>query len=114
MATKNVQKTYKIKHRSFTDDDHDVMIEYYDILEKGLPASELLSAMEQLIEKDPDFYDPYLISADILLSEAKYEDALLFVGQAYNKADARIRDEKDIGPMKCYGDILKTGTYYAL
>jgi tetratricopeptide (TPR) repeat protein len=98
MIKQKIQKVRLPKTRSFLDADHDVMCDYYDIIEKTLPATQMLKAMEELIERDPDFYDPYIIAADILFSESKNDDATVFINKAYKRATSRITDDKGNWP----------------
>ena len=50
----------------FWDKEHSVMHQYYEVLEKKISQSKLLEKMQELIKKDPDFYDSYVVAADIL------------------------------------------------
>lgn len=54
--------------------------------------------MEKLIGKDPDFYDPYLVLKDILISEGSLKKARLLLFNAYEKAAKRIVDKNGSFP----------------
>ncbi len=86
------------KTRSFIDTDHTVMSDYYEILEKDLSATQMLNAMQQLIKKDPDFYDPYIMAADTLFSESKDDKAAMLIIEAYKRATLKITDNKGNWP----------------
>lgn len=93
MIARNTAKVENIEQRVFIDKERPVMNRFYGILEKDLSSSELLDAMQKLIEQDKDFYEPYLAAADILFSESKNDEAAEFLMQAYVEAVARISDE---------------------
>jgi len=82
----------------FIDYDHAVMREYYDIIEQDIPASTLLQKMQRLMQADENFYDPFLISAEILFAQGKTEEAQAIAKDAYERAVARIVDSKGRWP----------------
>lgn len=82
-----------IQERVFVDKMRPVIAEYEEILQKDLDLSELLPAMYALIEKDKDFYAPYLVAAEILFSEEKSDEAAELLMQAYMAAVIRVADE---------------------
>ncbi len=55
------------KHREFVEKDHQVMDTYYDLCEKykRSNAKSIKMQLKKLIEKDPDFLDPYLFIYEI-------------------------------------------------
>lgn len=93
MAKKSIKKEIKAKKRDFIDQDRPIMMEYYNLLEKSLSKDKLLGAMQKLIEKDPDFYDPYLAASDILFSKSENDQAVVFLMQGYLRAALRISDK---------------------
>jgi len=99
MVEKNtVKQVTEIERRVFVDEERPVMKEYYGILEMDLSSPELLDAMQKLIEQDKDFYEPYLIAADILFAESKNDEAAELLMQAYIGAVTRISDSNDNWP----------------
>lgn len=77
----------------FVDKDHKVMGRYYDLLDEEITPAKLKKEMKKLIEKDPDFYDSYLIVAEILKSEGKEKEARKLLYTTYEKALKRIVDK---------------------
>lgn len=62
----NPKRVKQIKY--FVDKDRPVIDEFYDLMdsfEKEKMAIKVIKAMNKLIEKDPNFFDPYLTIADI-------------------------------------------------
>jgi tetratricopeptide (TPR) repeat protein len=85
----------------FVDDNHpSVMSEYYDVLDRDLSPIRLKKVMNKLIKKDPLFFDPYLILADILYSENKPEEARELLSNAYVRAVKRIADKDGNWPKR--------------
>lgn len=78
----------------FFDKNHPVMGDYYELLEKETTLEKLYEELEKLIEQDPDFYDTYILIADILISEEKTEDARTLLYTAYTRALLRIVDSE--------------------
>lgn len=94
----NPRKKKQIKE--FFDKDHQVMNRYYDLLEGGLSTKQVRKEMEKLIQEDPDFYDPYLVVADILKSGRKLKEARELLYTAYERALKRIVDKEGKFPKK--------------
>ena len=84
----------------FWDNDHEAMEEYYDLLEKKLSTGKMKKEMQKLIQKDPDFYDPYLIVADILESEGRSGEARELRCTAYERALRRVVDKEGNFPKR--------------
>jgi tetratricopeptide (TPR) repeat protein len=77
----------------FTDKDHAVMHEFYDITEDIPSFKKFKLEMERLIEKDPLFFDSYLTLAELLMDEGKGQEAKSLITQAYEKAVWLIADK---------------------
>lgn len=100
MQNANANKPLKRQIKEFIDVQRDVMHRYYEIIEETLSCEQLISEMKKLIECDRDFYDPYLVIADILTSQGKELEAQAFSNDAYQRALERITDSKGRWP-KC-------------
>jgi len=94
----NLKRKKQIKE--FFDEDHPVMNKYYDLLDRDLSIMKMRKEMEKLIQKDPDFYDSYLVVADILKSGRKIKAARELLYIAYERALKRIVDIKGNFPEK--------------
>lgn len=77
----------------FIDNDHLVMTDYYDLMEKNLPDTKLKKELEILIKKDPDFYDPYSVLATVIIREGKYDKGMSLLKTAFERAIVRIVDK---------------------
>jgi len=89
------------KLRDFRDKTHDVVFEYYDVLdeyEAGTSTRKIKARLKELIEKDPDFLDPYISLYGMLLEENKTREAEEILDEAYRRALALITDEKGNWP----------------
>ncbi|HLC70881.1 MAG TPA: hypothetical protein VJI32_02680 [Candidatus Nanoarchaeia archaeon] len=84
----------------FWDKEHSVMHQYYEVLEKKISQSKLLEKMQELIKKDPDFYDSYVVAADILESMNKKEMAAALRSTAFERAMHRIVDKEGNFPKR--------------
>ena len=84
----------------FIDKDHDVMSEYYELMERDMSAEKLLKEMKRLIAEDNDFYDPYLVVADILFRTGKTDQANEILKEAYERAMRRIVDAEGRWPKE--------------
>src|SRR3989338_11547828 len=84
----------------FWDKDHEVAGEYYNLLEKRTPEKKLKEEMEKIIQKDPDFYDSYIIVADILKRGGKIQEARELLYSAYGRALQRIVDKEGNFPKR--------------
>lgn len=91
----------------FIDKDRNVMDEYYDLLDSGLTEAGLLKSMMQLIRKDSDFLDPYIVSADILLRSNKIKSGFQLIEEAYNRALHLIIDENGKWPKRMSWGFLQ-------
>ncbi len=84
----------------FWDKEHQVMHDYYEMLERKMSAIKLLEKMRGFIKKDPDFYDSYLVAADILDSIGKKEESNNLLSLAYERAVTRIVDKEGNFPKR--------------
>jgi len=87
-------KRGKQQNNEFLDKKHSVMMKYYDTLEFSRSDKQLKREMKSLIEKDPNFYDPYITLAEILFSESKDKEAGALLENGYQLAMTRIVDVK--------------------
>ena len=95
------------RQREYVDKDHKVMGSYYDLCEKycdGRGRKTIKKQLKQLIEKDQDFLDPYLLLRDILRNEGSLQEAEKVLDEAYERALRSITDEKGNWP-----DVLEWG-----
>ncbi len=97
------------KKREFVDKNRDVMEGYYDALEACYDLREessgdveslklLRDKINQLIEKDPDFLDPYILLYEVLREEGNPQRAEKLVDDAYERAIALITDKNGNWP----------------
>lgn len=91
----------------FIDNDRRVMHEYYDLMECSIPGKRLMKEMLRLIKEDEDFYDPYLVAADILFSSGKNGEAEEMLKRAYERAVIRIVDSKGQWPKEMVWGFLE-------
>ena len=98
--TKIVNPKRKKQIKEFFDEDRPVMSKYYDLLDGDLSTMKMRKEMEKLIQKDPDFYDPYLIVADILKRQRKTKEARKLLYTTYERALKRIVDKEGNFPEK--------------
>lgn len=96
-----------IPKREFIDDDHKVSREYYEILDEMPARSIIKRRMKELIERDPNFYDPYVVVADILEDEGKIQEARLYRINAYELAMKRIADKYNNLPTEMHWGFLE-------
>jgi len=95
------------EQREYVDKDHKVMGSYYDLCEKysnGSSVKIIKRQLKQLIEKDQDFLDSYLLLYDILQNEGDLQEAENILDEAYERALRSITDEKGNWP-----DVLEWG-----
>ncbi len=94
------------RQREYVDKDHKVMNIYYDLCERynGRNAKSIKKQLKQLIEKDPDFLDSYLLLYEILQDEGNLSEAEKVLNDAYERALKLITDKKGNWP-----DILEWG-----
>lgn len=93
------------KEREFVDIDHKIVDEYYDLCDKYNSKSNkkiLKGKLQKLIEKDPDYFDTYIMLYNILQNEGKNKNAEDILNTAYEKAIKKITDKKGNWP-----DILE-------
>jgi len=92
--------------REYVDGDHKVMSAYYGLHEKynSRNAESIKKQLEQLIEKDPNFLDSYLLLYEILRDKGNFGEAEKVLGGAYEKALNLITDKKGNWP-----DVLDWG-----
>ncbi|MFO7968055.1 MAG: hypothetical protein R6U44_10705 [Archaeoglobaceae archaeon] len=95
------------ENRDVMENYYDVLEDYYDLREKGGSGDvESLKLVEDkiwgLIEKDPDFLDPYILLYDILKEEENPQQAEELLDNAYERAVALITDKNGNWP-----DILE-------
>lgn len=94
------------RQREYVDKDHMVMDIYYDLCEKynGSNAKSIKKQLKQLIEKDPNFLDTYLLFYEILQDEGNLLEAKKVLNDAYERALKLITDKEGNWP-----DILEWG-----
>lgn len=97
----------KRQNKFFVDEDHEVMSKFYEIIESGISATKMIQEMKRLIEKDADFYDPYLVIADILFSQGKDAKGSQILQDAYERAVTRISDSKGRWPKEMVWGFLE-------
>lgn len=79
----------------FLDKDHASMSKFYDVLESSASAVTIKRSMKKLIAADPDYYDPYIVLADLEKDEGK---ANALIDETFNRAIQRITDAKGNWP----------------
>jgi tetratricopeptide (TPR) repeat protein len=87
----------------FIDGDHPVMNAYYDLIERYQaqgPTPAIQKSLEKIIERDPDFYDPYLMLRDLLVRQGKTEEGEALLEKAYRRALGRVTDETGSWPAR--------------
>lgn len=96
MLITNPKRKKQIK--KFIDKDHQVMKEYYDLLESDIGAKKYEQKMKALIEKDSSFYDPYQFVIDILYAQDKDQEAEILLTKAFQQAVSQIADNQGNWP----------------
>lgn len=93
------------KQREFVDKDREIMSEYYDVCEEydGRYSKSLDDQMKALIEKDPDYLEPYLLLY-YMLKNQHIKDAEKLLDEAYDRAIKLITNKNGNWP-----DILEWG-----
>lgn len=88
------------KEREFVDKKRELMGDYYDLLDaiENMELEEVKKALKAMIEKDPDYLDPYLLLFEILLNEGNIFEADELLDEAYSRALALITDENGQWP----------------
>lgn len=85
----------------FIDGDHAVMRSFYDLCERYEErgaAPKIESELRRLIERDPDFYDSYLMLRDILSEQGRVAEGDALLAEAYRRALARTLDRRGNWP----------------
>lgn len=88
----------KKRIEEFVDNDHEVMSKYYDLLESATGEAQLKRGMMKMIESDPDFYDTYIVVADLEIEKGNREKGRQFIYEAYERAVKRIVDVRGDWP----------------
>lgn len=94
----NINPKRKKKIAEFVDENHKNMTEYYDLIESATSKPQLKREMKKLIENDPDFYDPYLVVADLEIVAGDRSVGRQFIHEAYERAVKRIVDSQGNWP----------------
>lgn len=86
----------------FVDKRREVSRMYNDLLErlKDLPVSTFKKELQKLINRDPDFFDSYLLLAELYFEEGATEARNRLIDQAYQRAIRLITDEKEQWPKR--------------
>ena len=94
------------KQREYVDKNHNVTDVYYDLREKynGSNTKSTKRQLKQLIEKDHDFLDSYLLLYEILQDDGNLPEAEKILNDAYERALKLIIDKKGNWP-----DVLEWG-----
>jgi len=93
-----INKNRKKQIVEFIDKNRKAMSKYYDIMDRNLSDKELITEMRKLIKIDEDFYDSYLVIADIFFYNGKDQEAQALVKNAYELALKRISDSNGRWP----------------
>ncbi len=88
------------RKKEYADKQHGVMDTYYDLCEKydGSNAKSIKIKLKQLIKKDPDFLDSYLLLHEILQDEGNLSEAEEILNEAYERALKLITDKEGNWP----------------
>lgn len=94
------------KQREYVDKNHKVRDVYYDLCEKynGSNTKSIKRQLKQLIEKDHDFLDSYLLLYEILQDDGNLPEAEKILNDAYERTLKLIIDKKGNWP-----DVLEWG-----
>lgn len=90
-----------IEEGEFIDDDHPEMSAFYELSQRygrQGPTPAMRKSLEQMIARDPDFYDPYLMLRDLLHREGETAEGDALLDEAYRRALARITDAEGNWP----------------
>ena len=79
----------KKKDKEFFEKPREAMRRFYDLLEIGYDTDD----MRELIDDDPDFYDPYLYVADDLREFGEFDEAIELENEAFTRAKRHIEDK---------------------
>ncbi len=83
---------WRSKQERFIDSEHPIAESYYELLDRNISVIKMKKELENLIEKDKTFYDPYIVLADILVKERKQKEAEILLYTAFIDAVKRISD----------------------
>ncbi|MCR4314367.1 MAG: hypothetical protein NUV84_03925 [Candidatus Uhrbacteria bacterium] len=95
-----VNSRRKKRIETFTDKDHSVMEAYYELLESSTSNKELKKGMETLMTEDPDFYDPYIVVADLEIGVGNVKKGLRLIQSGFERAIMRIADTRGEWPIE--------------
>lgn len=90
----------KKRIQEFIDKNHSAMHEFYELTDSNISEKKLLKEMQRLIKEDSDFYDPYLVVADIFFYNGKDGEGTAMLEEAYKRAITRIADYKGQWPKE--------------
>lgn len=86
----------------FVDKDHEVSMDFYNLTEqyelKHPSAAKIINDMDQLIDKDPDFLDPYAYAAEAYYEKEQYDEYMGYSYRAYLKALHKIATKDGVYP----------------
>jgi len=105
MQIKNPRRKKQIE--KFIDKDHKVMRKYYNFIDSVIFENELEKEMRRLIEEDKDFYDSYIMVADILFLDEKEKEGMATLRNAYKRAVMRIADSQGRWPKEMKWGFLQ-------
>ena len=95
----------------FIDEDRPAMSDFYDLTElyeKNPRSPVVIKKLEKLVESDPDFFDSYLMLADILDEQkSDTEKAVALRETAFRRALARISNKNGVWPQSLPWGILE-------
>ncbi|HOI60256.1 MAG TPA: hypothetical protein PKU93_02935 [Candidatus Pacearchaeota archaeon] len=104
--SKNKKRKNQIKE--LLDIGHDKVTDaYYDAIEGEEDIEKIKNKMLKLIERDPDFFDPYMEAVDILFEEDKDVEAWKLLEEGFKRAMMRIVDSKGRWPKSMSWGYLK-------
>lgn len=101
----NIMRKKQIE--SFFDKDRPVMMKYYDLVQSDLTETKLLNRLYKLVEEDKDFFDPYIVIAEILEGKGKKEEAHTVLRKAYEGTLGLIVDAKGRWPKEMIWGYLE-------
>ena len=91
----------------FIDEDRKSMEEFYELMERDITSKQRLKEMQRLMAEDEDYYDPYLIAAEIRFCEGKNKEGGKILGEVYERAVMRIADSEGRWPKKMPWGVLE-------
>jgi tetratricopeptide (TPR) repeat protein len=96
--------------REFVDElNHPSMEEYYELVQSydGRETTSFLNILQNLIEEDPYFLDPYLAQSEVFEATKEYKKSKKIIDIAYEKAVHIITDSKGNWPDKLQWIVLE-------